>query len=74
MSHHSGNAKPANTSGVHVHDHGLRTVTLSLSEAHHIAHDAEHALTHAVPKLATAPIHAYPAGQYSRFRETAEVA
>lgn len=33
----------------------------SLAEAHRIAHDAEHALTHAVPKLAEATIHAYPA-------------
>ena len=35
--------------------------TLSLAEAHRIAHDAEHELTHAVPKLTTAMIHAYPA-------------
>ncbi|MHA7652825.1 cation diffusion facilitator family transporter [Mycobacterium sp. ML4] len=35
--------------------------TLNLSEAHWIAHDAEHDLTHAVPKLSTALIHAYPA-------------
>lgn len=34
---------------------------LNLSEAHHIAHEAEHDLTHAVPKLTTALIHAYPA-------------
>ena len=34
---------------------------LSLVEAHHIAHDAEHDLIHAVPKLTTAVIHAYPA-------------
>jgi cation diffusion facilitator family transporter len=34
---------------------------LSLVEAHHIAHDAEHDLIHAVPKLTTAMIHAYPA-------------
>jgi cation diffusion facilitator family transporter len=33
----------------------------SLADAHRIAHDAEHALTHAVPKLAEATIHAYPA-------------
>jgi cation diffusion facilitator family transporter len=33
----------------------------SLSEAHRIAHDAEHALTHAVPKLTEATVHAYPA-------------
>ena len=35
--------------------------TVSLAEAHRIAHDAEHELTHAVPKLTTALIHAYPA-------------
>jgi cation diffusion facilitator family transporter len=34
----------------------------SLSEAHRIAHEAEHTLTHAVPKLSTALIHAYPSG------------
>jgi cation diffusion facilitator family transporter len=34
---------------------------LSLSEAHHIAHDAEHTLTHAVPKLDEVTVHAYPA-------------
>jgi len=33
----------------------------SLTEAHRIAHEAEHALTHAVPKLSSALIHAYPA-------------
>jgi cation diffusion facilitator family transporter len=33
----------------------------SLTEAHRIAHEAEHTLTHAVPKLSTALIHAYPA-------------
>ncbi len=33
----------------------------SLSDAHRIAHDAEHTLMHAVPKLGTALIHAYPA-------------
>jgi len=33
----------------------------SLSEAHRIAHDAEHTLTHAVPKLSSALVHAYPA-------------
>jgi divalent metal cation (Fe/Co/Zn/Cd) transporter len=33
----------------------------SLTEAHRIAHDTEHTLTHAVPKLSTALIHAYPA-------------
>ncbi len=35
--------------------------TLNLAQAHRIAHGAEHALTHAVPKLSTALIHAYPA-------------
>jgi divalent metal cation (Fe/Co/Zn/Cd) transporter len=33
---------------------------LTLAQAHP-AHDAEHDLVHAVPKLATAMIHAYPA-------------
>ena len=33
----------------------------SLIEAHEIAHRAEHDLIHAVPKLTTAMIHAYPA-------------
>ncbi len=33
----------------------------SLTEAHRIAHDAEHSLTHAVPKLSSALVHAYPA-------------
>jgi cation diffusion facilitator family transporter len=35
---------------------------LSLAAAHQIAHDSEHDLIHAVPKLTTAMIHAYPAG------------
>ena len=35
--------------------------TLSLAEAHRIAHEAEHTLTHAVPKLSSALVHAYPA-------------
>ncbi|OMC56308.1 hypothetical protein A5747_09720 [Mycobacterium sp. IS-836] len=35
--------------------------TLDLAQAHRIAHDAEHELTHAVPKLTSALIHAYPA-------------
>ena len=34
---------------------------ISLQDAHRVAHTAEHALTHAVPKLSTALIHAYPA-------------
>ena len=33
----------------------------SLADAHRIAHSAEHALTHAVPKLSSALVHAYPA-------------
>lgn len=33
----------------------------TLSDAHRIAHDAEHTLTHAVPKLSSALVHAYPA-------------
>ncbi|WP_328357827.1 cation diffusion facilitator family transporter [Mycobacterium sp. NBC_00419] len=37
--------------------------SLDLAQAHRIAHDAEHDLTHAVPKLTTALIHAYPAHQ-----------
>jgi nucleoside-diphosphate-sugar epimerase len=35
--------------------------TLSLAAAHRIAHDSEHDLIHALPKLTTAVIHAYPA-------------
>lgn len=34
---------------------------LDLAQAHRIAHDAEHELTHTVPKLTTVLIHAYPA-------------
>ncbi|MET4431417.1 MULTISPECIES: cation diffusion facilitator family transporter [unclassified Mycolicibacterium] len=41
---------------------------VNLAEAHRIAHDAEHELTHAVPKLATALIHAYPAHHGSPLR------
>jgi divalent metal cation (Fe/Co/Zn/Cd) transporter len=33
----------------------------SLDDAHRIAHDAEHELTHAVPQLGSALVHAYPA-------------
>ena len=33
----------------------------SLADAHRIAHDAEHALRNAVPKLTEATVHAYPA-------------
>ncbi len=32
----------------------------SLAEAHQLAHTAEHRLTHAVPKLSSAVVHAYP--------------
>jgi divalent metal cation (Fe/Co/Zn/Cd) transporter len=39
---------------------------VTLAEAHRIAHSAEHTLTHAVPKLSTALVHAYPAGDESR--------
>lgn len=35
--------------------------TVNLAQAHRIAHEAEHELSHAVPKLSTALIHAYPA-------------
>lgn len=38
---------------------------LSLPAAHRLAHSAEHTLTHAVPRLSTALIHAYPAGSAS---------
>ncbi|MGE2832725.1 cation diffusion facilitator family transporter [Mycobacterium sp. SMC-4] len=34
--------------------------TLTLAEAHAVAHEAEHTLTHAVPKLSSALVHAYP--------------
>jgi len=34
----------------------------ALDQAHGIAHTAEHELTHAVPRLAAAVVHAYPAG------------
>jgi len=35
--------------------------TKDSTEAHRLAHDAEHELTHAVPRLRTAVVHAYPA-------------
>ena len=41
--------------------------TTSLADAHRIAHDAEHTLTHAVPKLSSALVHAYPASSGDRF-------
>lgn len=34
---------------------------ISVTEAHRLAHDAEHRLTRDIPKLRTAAIHAYPA-------------
>ena len=34
---------------------------LSATDAHRLAHDAEHRLTHQLPKLRSAAIHAYPA-------------
>ncbi len=33
----------------------------SLADAHRIAHEAGHTLTHAVPKVSSALVHAYPA-------------
>ncbi|VEG57531.1 cation diffusion facilitator family transporter [Mycolicibacterium aurum] len=38
---------------------------VSLTDAHRIAHEAEHTLTHVVPKLSSALVHAYPAGHCS---------
>ncbi|MEV6135900.1 cation diffusion facilitator family transporter [Nocardia sp. NPDC051990] len=35
--------------------------TTTLADAHRLAHGAEHTLTHAVPKLDSALVHAYPA-------------
>ncbi|MFI2282046.1 cation diffusion facilitator family transporter [Nocardia beijingensis] len=35
--------------------------TITLAQAHRVAHEAQHALTHVVPKLDTAVVHAYPA-------------
>jgi cation diffusion facilitator family transporter len=37
---------------------------VSVTEAHVLAHDAEHRLTHDVPKLRSAVIHAYPAARH----------
>lgn len=42
-------------------DVDLVVTTDNSSEAHRLAHDAEHELTHAVPRLRTAVVHAYPA-------------
>jgi uncharacterized protein YceK len=33
---------------------------LSLRQAHEVAHEAEHRLRHAAPRLAAATVHAYP--------------
>ena len=38
----------------------------SLSQAHRIAHEAEHTLTHAVPRLSSALVHAYPASMHKK--------
>ncbi|MCU1670825.1 MAG: cation diffusion facilitator family transporter [Blastococcus sp.] len=38
---------------------------VSVTDAHALAHDAEHRLTHKVPKLRSAAIHAYPATQHA---------
>ncbi|MFI6046226.1 cation diffusion facilitator family transporter [Nocardia sp. NPDC051321] len=35
--------------------------SITLADAHRVAHEAEHTLTHVVPKLNTAVVHAYPA-------------
>ncbi|HJT90485.1 MAG TPA: cation diffusion facilitator family transporter [Mycobacterium sp.] len=35
--------------------------SLSLDEAHDVAHSAEHELAHAIPKLSSVVVHAYPA-------------
>jgi cation diffusion facilitator family transporter len=37
--------------------------SMSLSDAHAVAHDAEHELTHAIPKIGSVVVHAYPAHQ-----------
>ena len=34
--------------------------SLSLAEAHAVAHAAEHDLAHAIPKLGSVVVHAYP--------------
>jgi cation diffusion facilitator family transporter len=49
--------------GHHIHADAELDIdpAVSLTEAHRIAHDAEHTLTHAVPKLSSALVHAYPA-------------
>ena len=40
---------------------GRRTTSCRLAAAHGLAHDAEHQLAHAIPKLDHAVVHAYPA-------------
>ncbi|MBF6229094.1 cation diffusion facilitator family transporter [Nocardia abscessus] len=35
--------------------------TITLADAHRVAHEAQHTLTHVMPKLDTAVVHAYPA-------------
>jgi divalent metal cation (Fe/Co/Zn/Cd) transporter len=35
--------------------------SLSLADAHSVAHNAEHELAHAIPKIASVIVHAYPA-------------
>jgi cation diffusion facilitator family transporter len=51
--------------------------SVSLTDAHVLAHDAEHRLTHEVPRLRSAAIHAYPAHARAiaraDSRQTAEV-
>jgi divalent metal cation (Fe/Co/Zn/Cd) transporter len=37
---------------------------VSVTDAHALAHEAEHRLTHDVPKLRSAVIHAYPAARH----------
>jgi len=46
--------------------------TTSLSDAHRLAHDAEHRLVHAVPKLTEAIVHAYPSPVPAPGRATQE--
>ena len=41
----------------------------TLADAHRIAHDAEHTLTHAVPKLSSALVHAYPSGDAAELED-----
>jgi divalent metal cation (Fe/Co/Zn/Cd) transporter len=44
----------------------------ALQGAHQLAHDAEHTLTHAVPKLTSALVHAY--GEYTDHNDDHQVA